>query len=154
MDLEIVLCFVEKHPGAQSPWRLPATSSASLDLAGPRETWRHFCWNEKIGRAALDNSTAKHCGRRFGLHTKAARVLIAFSVITKKAPNYFLHVLRMTGFCSANSKHRGIAWKGDARFEKKKKSVEVKMSGRQLVLNKDLKMNCFIIGTCRQSGAG
>lgn len=84
------------------------------------------------------------------VYTKAARVLIAFSVITKKkkkrknALNYSLHVLRMTGFRSASSKCRGITWQGDARFEKR--SVEVKISGRQLVLKKRSKDELFHSG--------
>lgn len=120
-DLEIALHFVEKHPGACSPLRVPATSSASLHFAQHGGAWQPFCWNEKLGRAALNDSTTEHCGRRFGLHTKAAGVLIAFPVITKKkAPNYFLHVLRMTAFCSASSKHSDITWKGDVRLEEGK----------------------------------
>lgn len=114
------------------PWRGPATSPALFSSAQHQEAWHRFCGNEKIGRAALDDSPAKHRGRRFGLHTKAASVLIAFSVITKKALNYSLHVLRMTGFCSASSKHSAITWKGDARCDlKKKKSVDVTITGRQ-----------------------
>lgn len=65
------------------PPRVPATSSASR-FALRRGAWHRFYRNEKIGRAALDSSTTKHRGRRFGLHTKAAGVLIAFSVITEK----------------------------------------------------------------------
>lgn len=72
---------------------------------------------------------------------------------TKKAPNYFLHVLRMTGVCSASSKHCDSTWKRDVRF-RGRKSVEVKIPGRQLVLQKDLKMNRFLIGTCTRAGAG
>ena len=105
--------------GAHSPTEGDTASSASLSFAEHSVAWHQFCWNEKIGRAALDSRTMKHCGRRFGLHTKAARVLIAFSVITAKVLNYSLHVLRMTGFSSASSQHSDVTWRGDARFGEK-----------------------------------
>lgn len=59
----------------------------------------------------------------------------------KKALNYSLHVLRMTGFCYASFKRSGITWQGDARFEKR--SAEVKISGRQLGLKKKSKDELF-----------
>lgn len=127
-------------PGAHSLTEGSATSSASLYSAQHREAWHGFCWNEKIGRAALDNSTAKHCGRRFGLHTKAAKVLIAFSVIAKKALNSSLHVFRMTDFCSASSEHS--ASHGKERLDLRGKTQKTD-DGSQLVLQKEFPVNCF-----------
>lgn len=120
------LAFCREAAGTPSPTEGSAPLQPPDTLLSPKKAGA-VSVGMKIGRAALDNST-QNTGRRFGLHTKAARVLIAFSVITeKKAPNYFLRALRMTGFHSANSEHRGATWRGDARFEKKNNNnVEVK----------------------------
>lgn len=95
---------------------------------------------KRLAELPWDSSTTKHYGRRFGLHTKAAGVLIAFSVITKKGAKLFSSCFKNDRLSrSANLKHRGVAWK-DVRL-KKKKSVAVSISGKQRVPNLDLQVS-------------